>query len=393
MTEKFIVSYSQFETYNTCPWKYKLKYIDKIKVEFEENEFTLFGNTFHDVLNKFYDQVPGRLSIDSLIELWNEMWNQPAIKKYFEEKLNENRHSGYDLRGRDILEQFYDRQKTENNLTQPLLREQNFRVEIGDFTLIGRIDRIDKTAQGDRVIDYKLSLRNIPLQQTVDESSQLTFYYLGANKLRGKYPNDLALYYVAFDEMILTRRSHEDVSKLLTDLQAMKEVIGGGEFKAQQNPLCGFCEYQPECPHYRYIFIKEDEKNFVHEGIDYHIEDVIDNYILTKVKIKRLDETVNFLRPIIIDYMQEHKLNSIPDKITLSQTRRSDISFPALFEACKKMNVIPPLDQIRLTKELKSFVDKLPPEIVTALMATVIEQETPQLRIKSQNYKSFEESE
>ena len=46
------VSYSQYSQWITCPYKWKLNYIDKLKT-FKGNIHTLFGSACHDVLQTY----------------------------------------------------------------------------------------------------------------------------------------------------------------------------------------------------------------------------------------------------------------------------------------------------------------------------------------------------
>jgi len=45
------ISYSELKTWNECPYKHKLKYVDNISA-FKGNEFTLFGTVVHDTCEK-----------------------------------------------------------------------------------------------------------------------------------------------------------------------------------------------------------------------------------------------------------------------------------------------------------------------------------------------------
>ena len=47
-----VVSYSQFSQWSTCPYKWKLNYIDNLR-EFKDNIHTLFGTSMHEVLQKY----------------------------------------------------------------------------------------------------------------------------------------------------------------------------------------------------------------------------------------------------------------------------------------------------------------------------------------------------
>ena len=42
------ISFSELKEWTDCPWKHKLKYINKI-AEFKGNEYTAFGTALHSV--------------------------------------------------------------------------------------------------------------------------------------------------------------------------------------------------------------------------------------------------------------------------------------------------------------------------------------------------------
>ncbi|GAI32254.1 unnamed protein product [marine sediment metagenome] len=59
-------SHSRLETFQNCPLKCKLNYIDKIKRE-EEGIEAFLGSRFHEVMEKIYKDLPFRkYSLDEL---------------------------------------------------------------------------------------------------------------------------------------------------------------------------------------------------------------------------------------------------------------------------------------------------------------------------------------
>jgi len=100
------ISFSELKTWNECPYKQKLAYIDRVNV-FEGNEYTAFGTALHNVAEKllvenvqnpvdmFNTEFTNRLKaldIDESKELIKGMYKQapllierilPALKTYF----------------------------------------------------------------------------------------------------------------------------------------------------------------------------------------------------------------------------------------------------------------------------------------------------------------------
>jgi len=55
-----LYSHSRLSSFEQCPQKFKLKYIDKAEVEVEETIERFLGSRVHDALEKRYVTVSGR---------------------------------------------------------------------------------------------------------------------------------------------------------------------------------------------------------------------------------------------------------------------------------------------------------------------------------------------
>jgi ATP-dependent helicase/nuclease subunit B len=117
--------------------------------------------------------------------------------------------------------------------------------------LYGRIDRIDDSAAGRALIDYKTSRSDTLKQRLRDplEDTQLAFYaaLLGA-------PPSLAALYLALDERNAPREvAHDDVAAsaaalldgIAADLAQMR--AGTGLAALGEDPVCGHCEMRGLC--------------------------------------------------------------------------------------------------------------------------------------------------
>ena len=70
-------SHSQLSTYENCPHRYKLAYIDKIEVETEGIEaFT--GSRVHDALEKVYRdlKVAKLITLEELLSFYHQDWEK-----------------------------------------------------------------------------------------------------------------------------------------------------------------------------------------------------------------------------------------------------------------------------------------------------------------------------
>src|SRR3990172_1215927 len=80
-----VYSNSRLETFETCPLKYKFKYLDRIQKSEEQTIEALVGTCVHQVLRKLYDDLLlSKLnSLDELLAYyracWEERW-KPEVK-------------------------------------------------------------------------------------------------------------------------------------------------------------------------------------------------------------------------------------------------------------------------------------------------------------------------
>lgn len=163
------------------------------------------------------------------------------MEDWYEDK---KQHDTYKQKGRDALKAFYA--KWQEDKVVPEALEKGFNVKIGDYTLKGVIDRIDRHEDGSiEIIDYKtgrsksekdvnktqLLIYQLAVQQSMrDEIQNLTFYYLDDGK----------------------RVSFVGSEKQLDTLQKnVIEIIGKieqGTFEATPSPFtCKYCDFNSIC--------------------------------------------------------------------------------------------------------------------------------------------------
>tara|TARA_Y100001963_G_scaffold69295_1_gene96478 strand:+ start:196 stop:1080 length:885 start_codon:yes stop_codon:yes gene_type:complete len=104
MARKKSISYSQFSQWDTCPWMWKLNYIDKLSV-FTDNIHTLFGTSMHEVLQE-YLKVMYSDSIKAADQLLLEEELEDRLKKNFMEITQKN--GGVEFCTKDQMVEFYE---------------------------------------------------------------------------------------------------------------------------------------------------------------------------------------------------------------------------------------------------------------------------------------------
>ena len=77
------ISYSSMHTFEECPLKYKLTYIDKIKTKGKSNIYGAFGSAVHLCIQRFYNN--GQFNRNNLISLWAKCFYEEIEKPYVEQ--------------------------------------------------------------------------------------------------------------------------------------------------------------------------------------------------------------------------------------------------------------------------------------------------------------------
>lgn len=232
------VSYSQLDTFKSCPLKYNYRYI--MKVPTPPSHAANFGSSVHETLNEFYKLLKKgeKVSLEKLKELYEKSW----IPYGFESKEHEGIR--YD-KGLEMLTKFYE--TNSNPWVVPAFLERPFNLKLGEYMLSGRIDRIDKLDDGTyEVIDYKTG--RMKSNPNLKNDLQLSIYALACRDIFGIQVSKLSLYYLEDNEKISTERTDEQLNKIVNDVEETVSELKRSDFNPTPGFLCRFCDYRLICP-------------------------------------------------------------------------------------------------------------------------------------------------
>lgn len=245
------LSYSQIETFKTCPLHFKLKNL--LRIPTPPSAAQSFGMAIHAALNDLYNaakqgkRVTRRLTEKLLVANW--------IPAGYANRAHEQRM--YE-KGKTSLETFITKEYKPKEL--PIALEQPFVVPLtpaiqGERPLRvgGKIDRVDQLPEGKiKIIDYKTGA-NLPAQKEVDRDLQLTIYALAATEINeppfGKNAEEviLSLYYLDTQSWMTTTRTPQQLAKAKQELFSWRKKIEASDFSCSGNRLCDRCEYHLFC--------------------------------------------------------------------------------------------------------------------------------------------------
>ncbi|MBI2009675.1 MAG: UvrD-helicase domain-containing protein [Candidatus Chisholmbacteria bacterium] len=233
------VSYSQIDTFKTCPLKYKYRYV--LQVPAKPHHALTFGQSLHDTLRHFHQfELKGqKLGLQDLLSIYKHYFRSDGYE-------SETHKKARFLAGRKALRQYF--KVYQKKLGQPIELEKSFRLKIAGIPLIGRIDRIDKIAGEHEIVDYKTGASQDKKKVDVDE--QLSIYALAARESLHLSLKSLSLYFLDSNEKVSTTRSNQDMDSTLTRLQTTIKAMKNSDFPPKPGyPFpCGFCEYNRICP-------------------------------------------------------------------------------------------------------------------------------------------------
>jgi len=200
-----------------------------------------YGASMHRVLKTYFDSVrAGRpKQDDEVIELFRQDLAAAKLQEAYQHEL-------YEKQGIAQLKDFLAAARRAP-AAEVLRTEESFDIQIGDTVVSGRIDRIDRLADGSVVVvDYKTGRARD--QEDADESLQLSLYAIAAKEKWGYEVSALAFHNLEGNISVTTRRSAADLLETHLRVQKAAEAIAQGVFRAKLGMHCNFCGYRSVCP-------------------------------------------------------------------------------------------------------------------------------------------------
>jgi len=230
-----MLSASDIETYRGCPLRYKFARVLRVPQEPTLNQ--RFGILVHQVLER-YHQLSIE-SLDGLLELLEFGWRRGGFS-YSDEELQLRTKAGAALR------RYYARVTDEP--VEPVWFERAFSFKIGAHTLRGRVDRVDRLADGGyELIDYKTGRPRSAA--ALREDVQLSLYAVAAREAWNLDATQQAYLYVLDDEKVRVPSSEIDADWIA---DTVGEVAGGilaQDFEPTPSyTVCSMCDYRIACP-------------------------------------------------------------------------------------------------------------------------------------------------
>lgn len=239
------LSFTKIEKFLRCPKEYAW-YCDRemVKKYHVDTPPLIFGSIMHGILNDFYKNLDKEdRTKEKMIALFRQKYNA-----------NKAKHDAIFKNHKTIAEyaQMAGREFT-NFLTSPLSEivpyvatEENIKIDLGGVQLWAKIDRMDTSAKGLKIVDYKTGkyIEDEPDPLQLDLYALATFVKFPEIPLHEKsyyylYDNRFVKVEVKSGEFKKTREKVLEIAETISKTQ---------EFKPQKNQKCIWCDFRPVCP-------------------------------------------------------------------------------------------------------------------------------------------------
>ena len=245
-------SHSKLSAFEQCKYRYKLRYIDKIKPPVQKSIESHLGSCTHDALEWLYNQKLKGVTpqLDQVIEQYIQTWQKDfsddilIVKKQFT-------HKDYFDKGVKFIIDYYIKHQPFDEGT--IENEKRIWVELEpDYPhkIIGYIDRLsfNKETGEYEIHDYKTA-NSLPPKHKFESDRQLALYSIAIKQLYGQDKKvALIWHYLNHDMQITSRRTDEQLEQLkINIINLIAEIENNQEWETGTSILCNWCEYKPWC--------------------------------------------------------------------------------------------------------------------------------------------------
>ncbi len=241
-TGSLTLSHSQVDDYLSCPLKYRLRHVARVPTP--PHHALVLGNALHQAAAAWHlAELRGRpLDIAGVLDAFSAHWSSEGF-------LSRHHEDARFAAGQQALRRLV------GSVPDPARRtvavERSFQVRLGGDIVRGRYDRVDESAGGAIITDYKSS--DVRDQHRADErardSLQLQVYALAWEAETGELPQRMELHFL--DSGVVGRVSPETrrLDRARRLLSQAADGIRSGSFPAKPDMIgCGYCPYREICP-------------------------------------------------------------------------------------------------------------------------------------------------
>ena len=245
MARKPTLSPSKITTYLACPTKYKWTYADdRGRWYLRSRSYFSFGTTLHKVLQRFHDSGDnGVETVEQAVAAMDESWIDAGYRSA--QEMQEARGEG-----KSIVAAHIEHMLVAPSEAKTILVEKPMRLDLGEFDLIGRLDRVDEWPDGTlEIIDYK-SGRDGVTDEYVESDVAMACYQLMVRAAYPGRPVKASILALRSNQKGTVSMSDEEAGQFKSDIIFLGQEILQRDYEGldpSYRALCYWCDFLPLC--------------------------------------------------------------------------------------------------------------------------------------------------
>jgi putative RecB family exonuclease len=305
-------SHSRLSTFEQCKYKYKLNYIDKVKVDIPTTVEAFMGSKVHETLEKLYNDLKFQKlnSLDELLSFYKDIWKKEWTDDILIAK-SAYKEENYRKMGEKFISDYYLHYKPFDQMTILGLETQDrMPLSNGDHYHV-RIDKLGCIGNTYYVCDYKTNSR-MKDQEEADADRQLAMYSIWVrDKFKDAKKVVLLWHMLAFDKEVTSERSEKELKRLHEEtIKLIKEEIEScKEFGPEVTALCSWCQFKGICPAFKHEV--ELEEKTVEEFKEDEGVQIVDEYAHLQAEMKELGGKMEDVKKDLIRFAAQHDYHTV----------------------------------------------------------------------------------
>jgi DNA helicase II / ATP-dependent DNA helicase PcrA len=240
------LSHGQIDDWLTCPLKYRFAHV--VQVPLASDHQVMYGVAMHHAIRVYLQHRMKRLPIDAddVVAALESAWSSEG---FYSLEHEERRLAA----GREALRRFVAREESADR--RPLAVELDFRFPLGRDILRGRWDRIDETADGIVLVDYKTAdiedrEKAAERAATSLKDEQLGLYALAYAETRQVMPARVQLHFVGSGVTGEAEVKPDHLERARDRIERAAAGIRAADHTPRPDQRnCGYCPYRTFCRH------------------------------------------------------------------------------------------------------------------------------------------------
>ena len=239
------LSPSKISTYLACSVKYMWTYVNpKGRWYLRAKSYYSFGTTLHKVLQRFHDEGDqGVRTVHEAISAMEESWIDAGYSsaKEMQEAMGE---------GKEIISSYITKFQMEPVTAKTIMIEKMLKLDLGDFNLIGRVDRVDEHEDGSlEIIDYKSGREGVTNEEVESDLAMGCYQLL----LKSLYPDrkvSASIVALRSNEKATASMDHNALEEFKSDIITLGQEVLHRDYESiipVWKDICPTCDFLPLC--------------------------------------------------------------------------------------------------------------------------------------------------